>query len=113
MANVKLPSSPCDWKWSSQYRNPTDRVREALGIKGTKIPANMHGEYTVDGWRIVVKRAVKGKYKSSKHRIFIRHNGDLIPVGRVRQALCRVDVHDARKRAARTRGAKGRFQYRR
>lgn len=115
-AGKKLPSSPCDWgAWSKSLRgNPVDLIRERLGVKGTKIPATMHGEWTIDGWRIVVKRSPpKGRYKSSKHRIFVRHNGQLIPAGRVRQALCAVDVYDARERAKRQRSAKGRFTYRR
>ena len=112
----KLPSSACDWSaWSPRHGgNPVDTIRARLGIKGTKIPSKMHGEWNIDGWQVVIKRSPpKGKWKSSKHRIFIRHNGELIPAGRVRQALCRVDVHEARMRAKRSRGPKGRFQYRR
>jgi hypothetical protein len=113
---TKLPGSACDWQRGgpSGYGNPVDLIREKLGIKGTKIPATMHGEWNIDGWKVVIKRSPpKGRRKSSKHRIYIRHNGDLIPAGRVRQALCRADVHKARRRAARYRGAKGRFTGRR
>ena len=114
-AGNRLPPSACDWgAWSAKYRsNPVDTIRARLGIKGTKIPATMHGEYRIDGWDIVVKRsAPKGRYKSSKHRIFVRHNGRLIPAGRVRQALCAIDLYEARQRATRTRGAKGKFKSR-
>ncbi len=98
---AKLPKSPCMWGYTSKYGNATQRVREALGIKGTKIPRDMHGEFRVDGWNVVVKRGPaqrsrgkdwRGKerfYNSSKHRIFVRVDGRLIPVGRVHQALCR------------------------
>lgn len=113
---TKLPTSACDWHYGGAggYGNPVDLIRERLGIKGTKIPRSMHGEYKIDGWNIVVKRGpTKGSRKSSKHRIFVRHNGDLVPAGRVRQALCKTDIHHARKRAARSRGPKGRFEYKR
>lgn len=118
-AGKKLPPSACDWSaWSPKYGgNPVDTIRARLGIKGTKIPASMHGEWNIDGWKVVIKRSPSGggtrRTKSSKHRIYIRHNGDLVPAGRVRQTLCRIDVHKARRRAARHRGAKGRFEYKR
>lgn len=111
---TKLPSSACDWHYGggSGYGNPVDVIRERLGIKGTKIPPNMHGEWNIDGWQVVVKRSPpKGRYKSSKHRIYVRHNGELVPAGRVRQALCAADVHEARQRAKRHRGPKGRFTF--
>lgn len=115
----KLPSSACNWQYggSEGYGNPVDVIRQKLGIKGTKIPANFHGEFRIDGWNVVVKRSPPGggtrRTKSSKHRIYVRHNGELIPAGRVRQALCATDVHEARQRAKRHRGAKGRFTGRR
>lgn len=114
-AAKRLPPSACDWSaWSPKYGgNPVDTIRARLGIKGTKIPRNMHGEYRIDGWNVVVKRGpTKGSRKSSKHRIYVRHNGDLIPAGRVRQALCKADVYEAQQRAKRHRGAKGRFKSR-
>lgn len=116
----KLPTSPCNWHYGGPdgYGNPVDVIRQKLGIKGTKIPADFHGEFRIDGWDVVVKRSPKTpeksrRWKSSKHRIYVRHNGELIPAGRVRQALCAADVHEARQRARRHRGAKGRFTGRR
>lgn len=115
---TKLPTSACNWTWSPSksgdgYGNPVDVIREKLGIKGTKMPRDMHGTYRIDGWDIVVTRGARaGSRKSSKHRIFVRHNGRLIPAGRVRQALCATDRHEARQRARRARGAKGRFKSR-
>jgi len=119
MGKPKLPSSACDWHWRSvdpsQYGSPLDRIREALGIKGTKIPQSMHGEFKIDGWNVVVKRgaAKPARGRTAKHRIYVRYNGDLIPAGRVRQALCQTDLYTARRRAAKARGPKGRFQYKR
>jgi len=116
MALGKLPSSACSW--NTWKHDTTREVRERLGIRGTSIPKSMHGEYNVDGWRVVVKRSAPSRdyqgrpRKSSKHRIFVRSNGDLVPIGRVRQALCRVKVHHSRKRATRTRGPGGRFKSR-
>lgn len=97
---ARLPHSPCMWAWNSKYHRVTDRIREALGVKGSKLPRDMHGEYRIDGWNVVVKRGAPktpglktwdGKQRyvhSAKHRIFVRHEGRLIPVGRVYQALC-------------------------
>lgn len=96
---AKLPKSPCMWGYTGKYGNATTRVREALGIKGTKLPRDMHGEFRIDGWQVVVKRGPakrsagswRGRErfaKSAKHRIFVRVDGRLIPVGRVYQALC-------------------------
>ena len=103
---TRLPSSPCKWSWHST----TDLYR-ALGVKGTKIPKGMHGEWNIDGWRVVVKRSGP-EARGGKPRVFVKHNGKLVPAGRVRQALCRTVVHRARKKAAAQRGSRGRFEYR-
>ena len=108
----KLPSSPCQWKGT----NPMQRIYAALGVdpKSRVVPKTLHGEWTVDGWRVVVKRSAPKSYHSGKPRIFVRHDGRLVPAGRVRQALCALDVHKARRRAKRTgRDADGRFRNRR
>ena len=88
-----------------------DRIYEKIGAQGTKIPMHTHGEFRIDGWNIVVTRGRKGG--GGKPRIFVRSNGDLVPAGRVRQSLCQVVVHKARRRAARQRGPGGRFVWRR
>lgn len=116
--STKLPASPCNWgAYNNAGQNPVNLIRNALGIKGTKIPANMHGEWNIDGWKVVVKRHKPSTRKYTSHtakaRIFVRVNGELIPAGRVRQALCRVDVHQSRKTARRHRGAGGKFTYKR
>jgi hypothetical protein len=104
----KLPSSPCEWRWSS-----TTRIRQALGFESTKIPASFHGRFKVDGWDIVVKRGKKGApRKTAEHRIYVNHGGRLVPAGRVQQALCRTNIHKARRRASKHRSAGGRFTYR-
>lgn len=86
-------------------------IYQRLGIRSTKVPKDMHGEFNIDGWKVVVKRAGKDA-RGGKPRIFVRHNGDLIPAGRVRQALCSKDLYRARRRATRARGPKGRFRSR-
>lgn len=125
MARDKLPSSPCKWTWN----NSTARIYEVLGIKGTKIPAKMHGRFTIDGWKIVVKRSPtatkpydpiqrasrnewgyrRHRAKTAKHRVFVEFNGELVPAGRVSQALCRRELHHVRKNVAARRGPKGQF----
>ena len=68
--------------------HPTYRIREALGIRGDKIPKNMSGTYYVDGRKVRVYRS--GESPSGFHRIFIETNkGRMIPVGRLRQHLCK------------------------
>lgn len=95
-----LPSSACRWKG----HEPLSRIRQKLGV-GEKLPATMHGEWNIDGWRVVVKRSFAKKtasgrpIKTSKHRVFVRVDGELIPAGRVRQALCLDDRLDAKRRA--------------
>lgn len=105
-----LPSSACAWT----FNTGTPRIRQALGFQSSKMPADFHGVFKVDGWKVVIKRGTKGaKQKTAAHRIFIDHGGRLVPAGRVHQALCRVDLHRSRKKAARLRkGPKGRFSYR-
>jgi hypothetical protein len=102
----RLPSSACKWQsWSRDYDDPVKTIRARLGIKGTKLPKNLHGEWNIDGWSVVVKRSFakttpSGQpIKTAKHRIFVRVDGDLIPAGRVRQALCLDDRLDAKRRA--------------
>jgi len=104
----KLPASPCAWPWWA-----TDRIYQQLGIEGRRVPPNMHGEFKIDGWNVVVKRSAAKGSRSGKPRIFVRNNGDLVPAGRVRQALCQLDVHRSRKRAAARRGPGGRFVWKR
>jgi hypothetical protein len=103
-----LPKNPCAWGWQSG----ANRIYQALGIKGTKIPESMHGVFKVDGWTVIVKRAGKDA-RGGKPRVFVDYGGREVPAGRVYQALCRTTVHRARKRAARSRGEKGRFEYKR
>lgn len=104
---AKLPSSPCQWGWNSG----TSRIYQALGIEGKKIPKSMHGEYKVDGWSVVIKRGKTGA-RVGTPRVFVRSGGELIPAGRVYQALCGRAVFKARKKAAAQRGTGGRFKYR-
>lgn len=105
----KLPSSPCGW---SAWPNPLDRIYKVLGAKpGKRLPTGKHGVFKIDGWTIVVRRGDKSRGRGSP-RIFVDYAGRLVPAGRVRQALCRVDVHQSRKRAAKRRGAHGRFGWR-
>jgi hypothetical protein len=91
-----LPSSPCAWEWDTG----TSRIRQALGFKNSKIPADFHGTFKIDGWKVVIKRGTKGaQRKTAAHRIFIDNGGRLIPAGRVNQALCRVSrLQTARRR---------------
>lgn len=103
---AKLPSSPCNW--GCFPNNSLKRIYAVIGAKGTTVPKNLHGEWTIDGWHVVVKRA-GSKAKGGKPRIFVQYEGRLVPAGRVRQALCRLNVHRARKRAFLNRGAKGQF----
>jgi len=102
----KLPSSACKWGGSE----PLKLIRQRIGADGSKIPANLHGEWNIDGWKVVVKRskAVAGR-KTAKARVFVAHDGELIPAGRVRQALCGTDLFRSRKFAARRRGKGGKF----
>jgi hypothetical protein len=108
-----LPASPCQWAWGTG----TPRIRQALGFQSSKMPANFHGRFKVDGWTIVVKRGVKAavpkeryRKKTAKHRIFIDHGGKLIPAGRIYQALCRRQLLKSRRRATKQRrGPRGQF----
>ncbi len=107
MRDNKLPSSACQWDYSG-----TSIIRARIGVPGVKLPKTMHGEWTIDGWRVVVKRGSApkpGKARTAKARIFVRVDGRLVPAGRVRAALCRTKLHRSRKQAAKRRGAKGRF----
>lgn len=99
-----LPGNPCKWGWRT-----TDKIRKALGFTNLKMPKSFHGTFRIDGWDIVVKRshdappmygphrkARRDRYaprrdRSAKHRIFVRHNGRLIPAGRIHQ-LCKLGV---------------------
>lgn len=102
----KLPSSACEWGG----HDPLRLIYRRLGADGSKLPANLHGEWNIDGWKVVVKRskAVAGK-KTAKARVFVVHDGELIPAGRVRQALCGTALLRSRKRAERRRGKGGKF----
>jgi hypothetical protein len=101
---MRLPSSPCDWE-----QRATWRVYEKLGIKGKVIPKSMHGEFRIDGWDIVLKRSA-AKGRSGRPRLFVRIDGRLVDLGRLRQTLCRPDVHQSRKKAKRQkRDPRGRF----
>lgn len=101
---AKLPSQPCKWDQSASRR-----IYQALGLTANKLPKSMHGEFKIDGWSVIVKR---GKTNGGGvPRIFVRSGGRIVDVGRVRQTLCRVYVHKARKKAAAQRGTGGRFKY--
>jgi len=112
----KLSGNPCNWQWDANQR-----VYEALGLdyKSKTIPKSLHGTFKVDGWRVVVKRSEPRKSGTGKHRVFIESEGRLVPLGRVRQALCLRRVQKLRKFASARRGEGGRFndergeQYRR
>lgn len=95
-----LPSRACKWGGSGPLERIRAQLAKKLKIKGTKIPASAHGEFKIDGWNVVVKRSVAtpGRWKSSAHRVFVRVDGELIPAGRVRQALCLDDRLDAKRR---------------
>lgn len=101
----KLPTRPCKWDQSA-----TRRIYQALGVSAKKLPKDMHGEFKIDGWSVIVKRGKTGG--GGIPRIFVRSGGRIVDVGRVRQALCRVYLHRARNKAAKQRGTGGRFKYR-
>lgn len=103
-----LPKSPCNWSWNTGTR----RIYQALGIKGNVIPKDMHGVFKVDGYKVIIKRSGPTA-KGGKPRLFVDFGGREVPAGRVYQAMCRRQVHRARKRAAARRGSGGRFTYRR
>lgn len=105
----RLPGNPCEWRWDS-----TARIYQVIGaqVRGKKLPKTLHGRFKVDGWTIVVKRG-GGSGRTAKTRMFVDFDGRLVPAGRVRQALCRHNVHRSRKKAAAQRGPGGRFVWRR
>jgi hypothetical protein len=95
-----LPSSACGWSG-----HPLAVIYRKLG--GSKaasrnaLPPNLHGEWNIDGWKVVVKRSAppSGRNtRTARARIFVRVDGKLIPAGRVRQALCPEDRLDAARR---------------
>ena len=100
MAKDRLPRSACDW-----HGGPLTAIYRKLG--GSKaasrnaLPPNLHGEWNIDGWKVVVKRSAppSGRNtRTARARIFVRVGGELIPAGRVRQALCPGDRLRATRR---------------
>lgn len=81
----------------------TRRVRRVLGfdVHGPKMPKDFHGQFDVDGRRVVVYRS--GEAPKRLLRMYMETDeGRLVPVGRVHQAVCGV-------RGRRGRGPGGRF----
>jgi hypothetical protein len=102
-----LPRDPCDWD-----QEATREIYRALGIRGKRIPADMHGEFWLDTWNVVIKRGGEGA-RIGKPRMFVRWNGKLYSVKNLRQNLCpaamRAQVRRGRRTAAKQRRRQGRF----
>ena len=104
MTISRLPSGPCSW-----HQETTRLLYAKLGFKNKVVPKNAHGAFRIDGWDIIVRRSARTG-RSGKPRVFARVSGQLVDVGRLRQTLCAITVQRSQVKAARQRGAGGRFR---
>jgi hypothetical protein len=76
-ATKVLPRTPGLWG-----SDATARIYEVVGIKGDRIPANLSGDFVVDGFNIRVKKANGGGA-----RVFLKVSSKrFVPVAHVRHA---------------------------